>query len=341
VRNLVEAGNPIYPLVFGGKFVGPGEQSQLREDLGSAGLAHPVLRLPILPYDLLRHSQAFAKGRYIGTAIFLAAPLALVGPRAWTNRILFAGSVVFIAIVLATVPSQARFFLPALGVLAALGGVGVTRLLTRRPRLVVPLVGAAAIVVVAWLAPSVALTRQLLPVAFGRESRSAFLQHATGVQDMFDQVGRRVSGTVGFVGYTNIFNYPGRAIALDPPEFDDRMSRRAFVDRLRAHRVVDVLAPETDLRQPSPLPEGIAERAPIYGSALTAVEPCVSQVGSYDARVVTSRSRGSVQKTRFGLLAVGPCYRSRTEPTDARSSTSSTAAPSSRYSSSVLTDQTS
>jgi len=341
LRNVIETGNPVYPLVFGGKYVGPGERGALTEGLQTSSLSHPLLRLPILPFDLLRHADAFAKGRYIGTAIFLAAPLALFGTGARLNRFLFAGAVAFTAVCLGTVPSQARFLLPALGVLAALGGVGVARLLRPWPWTRVPLIAAAALVAGAWVVPSVALTRHLLPVAFGLESRSAFLQRTTGVQDLFDSVGRRVPGTVGFADYTNIFNYPGAAIALDQPEFDDGLSRRSLVERLRAHAVTDVLTPELDLDRPTPLPEGRIERIHNLSQVLRSLDPCLRHVATYDVDVVTSRSTGAFERKRFGLLSVEPCYRSRSAPTDARSRTSSTASPSSRYSSSVLTDHTS
>ena len=38
-------------------------------------------------------------------------------------------------------------------------------------------------------------------------------------------------------------------------------------------------------------------------------------VATYDVGVVTSRSRGAVDRTRFGLLSLAPCYRERNEPT--------------------------
>jgi hypothetical protein len=341
LRNVIEAGNPVYPLVFGGKYVDPGQQNDLREGLGANGLSHPLVRLPLLPFDLLWYGGAFAKGRYVGTAIFLAAPLALFGAGARLHRFLFAGAVVFIAFDLATVPTQARFFLPALGVLAALGGVGIARLVIARPWTRVPLVAAAGLVVVAWLLPSAALTRQLLPVAFGLESRSAFIERVTGAQDVFDAVDRETAGTVGFADYDYIFNYPGRAIAIAAPEFDDQVSRTDYLQRLRASGVTSILTPELQLDEPSPLPEGRIERVHNLARELVPLDSCLRHVATYDANVVTSRSTGSSVKTRFGLLTLADCYRSRKEPTDARSSTSSTASPSSRYSSSVLTDQTS
>ena len=117
--------------------------------------------------------------------IFLAAPFALFWPGVRLHRVLFAGSIVFIAVCLGTVPSQSRFLLPALGVLAALGGVGLATLVSARPWTRIPPAAAAAAVAVLWLLPSAALTRQLLPVAFGLEShrRSSSVIRRPGVFD--------------------------------------------------------------------------------------------------------------------------------------------------------------
>ena len=273
--------------------------------------------------------------------IFLAAPFALFGPGARLHRILFAGSVLFIAICVGTVPSQSRFLLPALGVLAALGGVGLAGLVRARPWTRVPLAAAAAAVAVLWLLPSAALTRQLLPVAFGLEGRSEFVQRVTGVQELLDSVDRRASGTVAFADYTSIFNYSGTAIALDRPEFDRDLSRRTYLERLRNHDVTEVLTVERDLTDPTPFPEGRIQRIHNLAQELEPLDPCLRHVATYDVGVVTSRARGATDRTRFGLLTLAQCYEGRNEPTEARSSTSSTASPSSRYSSSVLTDQTS
>src|SRR5262249_47692793 len=136
-------------------------------------------------------------------------------------------------------------------------------------------------------------------------------------------------------------NFPGTAIALDTPEFNSNLTRQQLLQRLRTHRVTDVLTPELDLESPSPLPEGRFERLDNLAHVLRPIDHCLDHLASYEAKVVTSRSTGSTKKTRFGLLTAAPCYPSRTLPTEARSSTSSTASPSSRYSSSVLTDHTS
>jgi hypothetical protein len=341
VRNAIATGNPIYPLVFGGKFVAPGEQRHLQEGLSTGGLAHPLLRLPLLPFDLLWYGGAFAKGRYVGTAIFLAAPLALLGAGARLRAVLFAGAVVFIAVDLATVPTQARFFLPALAILAALGGVGVARMLADHRWTRLPLAAGVALLTLAWLLPSAALTRQFLPVAFGLESRAGFIQRMTGVEGLFRNVHRRAAGTVGFADYENLYNYPGTAIAIARPQFDDTVSRRDYLERLRSYGVRDILTPELLLDGPSPLPEGRIQRVNNLARELYPIAACLRHLASYDVDVVTSRSTGATTGTRFGLLTLADCYRPRKEPTDARSSTSSTASPSSRYSSSVLTDQTS
>ena len=91
------------------------------------------------------------------------------------------------------------FLLPALAVLAAVGGVGAAAWLARRAAagaaLVLAIFGCAA---VAWLASSVALTRQLLPVTVGAEGRGAFLQRLTGTYDALHEARADAGeGTIG------------------------------------------------------------------------------------------------------------------------------------------------
>ena len=110
--NLIETGNPVYPLVFGGKYVEASDSSRLQEGLGAASTSYPVLRLPI-PLELILRPEAYAKGRYIGMGIFLAAPFALFWPGVRLHRVLFAGSIVFIAVCLGICPIAVA--LPAAG----------------------------------------------------------------------------------------------------------------------------------------------------------------------------------------------------------------------------------
>jgi hypothetical protein len=305
LRNVISAGNPIYPAFFGGKYVTSGVRTV--EAVGSSELSHPVLRLPFLPIDFFANHTAYAKGRYIGMAIFLLAPLGLFVPAPRLPRLLFAGVVVYTAVYLYLVPSQARYMLPALAVLAALGGYGAARLLRSREWAHKTLVVLLVLVAVTWIVPSAALTRQLIPVAFGAESRDHFLQRVTGVQKTFDAVAKRTDATIGFADFENIYNYPGPAISLGDPEFVKTLPRETFLARLRREGVGYVFTPEFDLTAPNPIPEGRFQRLYVAAQVIRPVWGCLRHVAVYEVDVVQSRSTGEKKRTQFGLMAVRPC----------------------------------
>ena len=148
---------------------------------------------------------------------------------------------------------------------------------------------AAAVTV--WGVSSVALTRQLLPVAFGAESRGHFLQRLTGTYDTYREVHARVPGELGLVGYPYSFNYPGRAIGLESPAFTKTVSRADYVRRLRAYGVTDVLVSEDD--------NGRTFSRPISG--------CADRLATYHARYVTSRARGTSKPLTLVLLSTRRC----------------------------------
>lgn len=354
VKNLLVADNPIYPVLFGGKYLASSPSVEeastsagIQEGLAAGGGVGALARLPILPLDLLL-DPVYAKGRYVSTVIFVAAPLALLTQAARVALALLGGVVAFVAVYLVVIPSQTRFLLPALAVLAAMGGCGCARLVRagRWPgRTVAALLAAAAVL---WAAPSYALTRQLLPPAVGAEDRGEFLQRVTGVEELMTEIERRVDGTVAFAEYKLIFNYDERAVQLGAPEFAVGMERETLLARLRDHDARYVVSPEINLRRPFELPglspgwypEGRVRRLSTLAPILEPIARCLRHVALIDARIVLSRARGTSYAQRFGLLDLRPCYGDSTD-SRSRASRSSTASPSSRYASSVFTDQTS
>ena len=238
----------------------------------------------ILPVDLLVHGGAFDRGRYVGTAIFLCGAIALWTRRTSLTAVLLGGVFLYIVAWHAQSP-QARFLLPALAVLAAVGGAGVEPLLqaggARRLVLLAVLGGSAAV----WLGASGALTRQLLPPALGLQSRSAALQKLTGTYDAFLAARRRAGpGTVGLVDYRFSFNFPGRALSLDVPEFTPLLPRSVYLARLRSLGVRALLVGGYDAVPPE----------------LGPIRPCLKRTAVYHARFVTSRSLG--RSTPFDLV---------------------------------------
>jgi hypothetical protein len=284
VKNLVATGNPLYPFAFGGTWITPYVRHVIHADLSAYGVGGGVARLAILPADLIVHGQAFDRGRYVGTGIFVLALLALITRRTKATLVLLGGAIVYAGVWEEQSP-QARFLLPGLAVLSAVAGAGAAPWLVAvgRRRLAVLLVlGVAGS---AWLASSVALTRQLLPVTVGVQSRTAALQKLTGTYDAFLAARARAgSGTVGLAGYPFAFNFPGRAVSIDIPEFAPDLRRSEFVARLRSLGIRSILAGGG--------PAATPELDPVRG--------CLRQTAVYHARFVTSRSLG--QSTPFDLV---------------------------------------
>jgi hypothetical protein len=275
LKNLLATDNPVYPLFLGGKWLTPLADQVIRASYGSYGVEGGLWRLPLLPVDLLVHGGAFDRGQYVGTGIFLLALLGVAVRRTRLTLALAAGAGLYCVVWWEQSP-QARFLLPALAVLAALGGVGAAAWLAAGGRRRGVVFAVLACTAVAWLASSVALTRQLLPVTVGAESREAFLQRLTGTYDALAAARSRAGeGTIGLVGYSFDYNVPGRSVTVDLPAFDPFLSRPVYLSRLRSLGIRAVLVG----RFP-----GSPEEGPLLG--------CASRVAVYHARYVTSRSLG-------------------------------------------------
>jgi 4-amino-4-deoxy-L-arabinose transferase-like glycosyltransferase len=290
LRNLVATGNPVYPFFFGGKWMSSYASHLIHAELGAYGVGGGVVRLAILPLDLVVNGASFDEGRYVGTAIFVFALLALFTRRTPAMLLLLGGSVVYVVAWHVQSP-QARFLLPALAVLAAVGGAGAAPWLAVRGPRRAGVEVVLAIATVAWLAATVALTRQLIPVTAGFESRSAALQRLTGTYDALREARADAGGgTVGLVGYRFAFNVPGRAVSIDVPEFTPLLSRRTFLDRL----------------------DSLGVRALLVGSDaqpawLAPIRPCLVKRATYHARFVTSRSLGKSEPYDLVLYSLVGC----------------------------------
>ncbi len=290
LKNAVVTGNPVYPLYFGGKWLTPFADRAVSAFDTAYGVHGGVLRLPILPVDLLVHGGAFDRGEYVGTAIFAGAVLALFTCRTPQVLALLAGAVLYL-IAWDVQSPQARFLLPALAVLAPAAGAGIAPLLCAGRARRAAILAVFAAVGAVWLASSAALTRQLLPVTVGAESRAAFVERLTGTYDAFVAARARTAGTVALAGYPLSYHFPGRAIQIGVPEFVPTLSRREYLARLRSHGVDDILVAEPPRRLP--------ELAPVRG--------CLTRVAAFRARFVTSRSRGTSTPLELRLYSLARC----------------------------------
>src|SRR5262249_4978458 len=225
LKNAIATGNPFYPFFFGGKWMNGYSSDVIHAGLSAYGVGGGLPRLVALPLDLLVHGQAFDRGRYVGTAIFVFAVLALFVSRAAVTLLLLGGVLVYVVAWHLQSP-QARFLLPALAILAAVGGTAAALWLSAagaRPVLAGLVLAVAA---AGWLVSTAGLTRQLFPSAVGIESRSKALERLTGTYDAFREARRRAGpGTVGLVGYPFAFDFPGRAVSVDIPEFTPELPR--------------------------------------------------------------------------------------------------------------------
>jgi Dolichyl-phosphate-mannose-protein mannosyltransferase len=290
LKNAVATGNPFYPFVFGGKWMSAYASGVIHTSLSSYGVGGGLPRLVLLPVDLLVYGQAFDRGRYVGTAIFVFAVLAVVVRRTAATLVLLGGALVYLVAWHLQSP-QARFLLPALAILAAVGGTAAALWLSaagaRRALAAVVLVVAAG----AWLVSTAALTRQLLPPTLGIESRTAALERLTGTYDAFRAARRRAGpGTVGLVDYPFAFNFPGRAVSLDVPEFTPALPRRAYLARLRSLGIRDLLVGGS-----STTPE------------LDPLRSCLQRKAVFHARFVTSRSLGTSTPLDLVLYSLVGC----------------------------------
>jgi hypothetical protein len=293
LKNAIVAGNPVYPLLFGGKWLTPELARAIRRGYSAPGSGGGIVRLAILPLDLLRHGGAFDRGQYVGTAIFVLALLALLVERRLEIVVVLALVAAYLVVWHLESP-QARFLLPALAVLAAVGGGAAAAWLragaVRRGAVMLVLAASAA----AWLAASVALTRQLVPVTVGAEAHGRFLERLTGTYDAFRLARRHAGpGTVALAGYPFTFNFPGRAVSLGLPEFFATESRPLYIARLRSLDVRAILVGGD--------PSKAAEIAP--------VRSCLRPAATYHARYVTSRSLAHSVPYTLRLYSLRGCGR--------------------------------
>jgi hypothetical protein len=202
LRSLLLTGNPIYPILFGGKYWNAADKANFKELWKPYGV-HGFWRFPFFPLEFLLAHGRYERGYSFGPAIFLLAPLgAVVGGR-WA-RILACGSLVYLIVWWVAMYQITRYLIPVLpflSVLAAFGGVW----LGRRSHVAVAsvaVVGAAALIAITGV-----FARQILPGALGTESPAHFVQRLTGTYDAFRYLDTRLpgQGRVMTIGIRNLY----------------------------------------------------------------------------------------------------------------------------------------
>jgi hypothetical protein len=291
LKNALVAHNPLYPFFFGGRWSTPVFEESVRSGVGDYGVGNELVRLPLLPFDLLAHGGAFDRGQYVGPVLLLLGIVAIATLRTTTAWVIAAASLVYL-LAWAELGPQARFLLPLLAVFSALCGAALPRWLAAGPVARAAVFAVLVLTGAAWAASSGALTRQLLPVTVGAESRGHFVERLTGTHDALRAARARAGhGTIGLAGYPFVYLVPGDAIALLQPEFATALPRSTYLARLRAHGIRTVLTGN----EPHPLTQ------------LAPIRDCLQRVAAFPARFVTSRSLGTSEPFDFVLYSLDRC----------------------------------
>lgn len=181
VKNAIETGNPIFPLVFGG--ANPEADASIHASLQRYGRGHSVLDAVLVPFRFLTSGSSFDRGDFVSPLFGALAPLALLRrPARRTVLVLFAVSLCYTAVWFVT-SQQARFLVPLMPVFAIVATLGALALADRgrAARGLVSLFVAGALA--AGLAISLVYTSQFIPYLLGRQSESAFLSQKTSSYD--------------------------------------------------------------------------------------------------------------------------------------------------------------
>jgi hypothetical protein len=280
IRTYHLTGNPVYPLVFGGRYwthAAAATQASADANYGVAGW----WRFPFFPLEFIIDHARFEKGYSFGPAL-LAAPAALAVRQPWV-RTLALGTLVYLVLWFGCMHQITRYLLPVMPVvvlLAALGWLVVTD--GGRRRKIALLAGVVAIV--PWLAITAAFSRELLPGALGIESRAAFVQRLTGSYDALHWLDTNLppSGRVA-VGAQGLYWLKRPYVRLSIPFFGPGESPATIVTRLRSYdvryvAVVDGVLPASlafvrpDLKQIARVPfTDVTSRALAHSTAKSLV----------------------------------------------------------------------
>ena len=195
VKNLIVAGNPLYPTftgLFGGKYVGPSftEYATLKsQQRGMPGL----WRVAILPIEFLIHHAKFDRGYSINPAFFSLAPLAVV--MWWRQRWVRAAGLTLVLYTVVWYHSMfgiPRYLVPVLPLAAVLAAFGAVNLFERGgwwERLSLSVLAVSAVPVIAM---SALFATRLVPGVIGTESTPHFVQRLTGTYDAFAWLDRNL-----------------------------------------------------------------------------------------------------------------------------------------------------
>ena len=289
LRAWIQTGNPIYPLVFGGRYWDKAAAADYTAEWRGYGI-HGIWHLPFFPFEFLLHTAHYERGYAFGPALFVlpVAALFLARRRRWVWW-LAAGEVAYLLVWWQAMHQITRYLLPALALSCALSGYAAVELWRRRSwGLRLDLVLAAATV-----APFVVVTglfaSQVLPGVVGSESTPVFVQRLTGSYDALHWLDTRLppGGRVMIFGMRNLYWLDRPYVRATEPLFPSGESAPLTIKRMK----------QNDVR---------------YVATLAGVPPARIEVHSHllvtlPVEVVTSRTLGRLARAPETLRVYAWC----------------------------------
>jgi 4-amino-4-deoxy-L-arabinose transferase-like glycosyltransferase len=287
LRAWIQTGNPIYPLVFGGRYWDKAAAAEYTGEWRGYGI-HGIWHLPFFPLEFLAQTGHYERGYAFGPALFLLPIAALLFRRRWVWWIA-AGEVAYLLVWWQGMHQITRYLLPALALSCALSGYAAVALWRKRPwglRLDLLL---AVVTVVPFLAITGLFVSQVGPGVVGTESTGAFVQRLTGSYDALHWLDTRLppGGRVMLFGVRNLYWLDRPYVRATQPLFPTDEPAAVTLQRMAQYRVRYVAS-----LAGRPPPEVVAH------SRRIAVLP---------VEVVTSRTLGRLARTPETLRVYAWC----------------------------------
>jgi hypothetical protein len=277
LRAWIQTGNPIYPLVFGGKYWDKAAAAQYTGEWRGYGI-HGIWHLPLFPLEFLAQTSHYERGYAFGPALFVLPIAALFLHRRWIWW-LVAGEVAYLLVWWQGMHQITRYLLPALGLSCALSGYAAVELWRRRPwGLRLDLVLAIA-TVVPFLVITGLFVSQVGPGVVGTESTGTFVQRLTGSYDALHWLDTRLppGGRVMIFGMRNLYWLNRPYVRATEPIFPKGEPAPVSLPRMTRDDVRYV--------------------ATLAGIPPPAVAARSRQIATLQVEVVTSRTLGRLART--------------------------------------------
>ena len=276
VKNAIQTGNPVYPLLFGA--VNEEATRDLENVLAEYGHGRSPLDALLLPARLLGDADAFDRGDLVSPLFFLFAPLTLLlRPLRAVVLPVWAGVAAY-GVAWFVGSQQARFLvalMPVLAVLAALAIVAVARA-GRLGRLATVVIVSAAFV--SGLGVSTLYASRFAKVAVGLEAEESFLRRTAPYHEAAEWANRNLPAEAHVLSDPRaVLHLERRSVTWTPsalPASAGAAATKAFV---REHGLTHALVFEANVPH--------VRQAELAGGRV---------VGRVTARTVTSRTLGEL-----------------------------------------------